>query len=71
MSIVDTSKLIVLQTVYTDVDIYTQNYKPVFDWLNSNTEPDSVVFTNDNLNYYIPIYTSNNVFFNVLWQFTM
>lgn len=38
-----------------------QKYRPVLDWLQENTEPESVVMANDELSAYIPIYTDNNV----------
>ncbi len=43
--------------------IYKQNYIPVFEWLNKNTEKDSVIYTNADLSRLIPIYTDNNVFY--------
>lgn len=64
LALLGTYKLVVLEMVYSEGDVYVQNYKPVFDWLKENTPTDSVVFTNDNLSYYIPIYTANDVFFN-------
>jgi len=47
----------------SDNDYYQQNYEPIFDWLNRNTEKDQVVFANREISGLIPIYTSNNVFY--------
>ncbi len=52
------------QTISGDLVLYSQNYKPIFDWLNKNTLPDQVVFADDNLSLFIPIYTSENVFYS-------
>lgn len=43
--------------------VYRQNYTPVFEWLNKNTEKDSVVYANSDLSRLIPVYTANNVFY--------
>ncbi|MFH1393066.1 MAG: hypothetical protein ABIG73_01635 [Patescibacteria group bacterium] len=43
--------------------VYQQNYMPVFEWLNKNTEKDSVVYANADLSRLIPVYTANNVFY--------
>ena len=43
--------------------VYYQNYAPVFDWLNKNTEKDSVVYANAELSRLIPVYTANNVYY--------
>jgi len=43
--------------------VYRQNYAPIFDWLNKNTEKDSVVYANTDLSRLIPVYTANNVFY--------
>ncbi len=42
---------------------YQQNYAPIFEWLNKNTEKDSVVYANVDLSGLIPVYTANNVFY--------
>lgn len=47
---------------YGEHEASLQNYVPLFDWLNKNTERDSVVFADGGLSAYIPIYTSNNVY---------
>ena len=44
-------------------NIYRQNYAPVFEWLNKNTEKDSVVYANAELSRLIPVYTANNVYY--------
>lgn len=44
-------------------DIYIQKYAIIFDWLNENTPPDSVVYADSVLSELIPVYTSNNVFY--------
>ena len=42
-----------------------QELSPVMDWLQKNTEKDSSVYSiGENLSWAIPIYTSNNVYFN-------
>lgn len=43
--------------------VYRQNYAPIFEWLNKNTEKDSVVYANADLSRLIPVYTANNVFY--------
>ena len=48
----------------SDQDIYTQNYKEIFNWLNKNTPPDSVVYANEEISSFTPVYTSNNVFYS-------
>ncbi|MBI2635363.1 MAG: hypothetical protein HYW79_02355 [Parcubacteria group bacterium] len=42
---------------------YRQNYMPIFEWLNKNTEKDSVVYANVDVSGLIPVYTANNVFY--------
>ena len=44
--------------------VYIQNYALIFDWLNKNTEKDSVVYANNSLSGLIPVYTMNNVFYH-------
>lgn len=41
-----------------------QQMKGLFDWLNKNTAPDSVIYSlaSDNLTQYLPIYTHNNLY---------
>ncbi len=42
-----------------------QSKMDVFDWLNTNTERDSVVYAlGGGYDYLIPVYTKNNVYFN-------
>ena len=48
----------------SDQDIYAQNYKEIFNWLNKNTPPDSVVYANEEISSFTPVYTSNNVFYS-------
>jgi len=43
--------------------IYSQNYAPVFDWLNKNTVKDSVAYTNSDISSFIPVYTADNVYY--------
>lgn len=43
--------------------VYRQNYAPIFEWLNKNTEKDSVIYTNVDLSGLIPVFTANNVFY--------
>jgi hypothetical protein len=47
---------------YTPADISAQRYAPMFTWLSANTKKDAVVFANDRMSYYIPAYTSDNVY---------
>ena len=47
-----------------ETELYWQNYKPIFDWLNNNTAKDSVVFANNDLSTLIPVYTKNNIYYN-------
>ena len=44
--------------------IYTQKYAAIFDWLNKNTSPDSVVYANEEISGKVPVYTRNNVFYS-------
>ena len=39
-----------------------QKYGKVFDWLNANSEAESVVFANEQISSLLPIYTKNNVY---------
>jgi len=48
----------------SDQNVYAQNYKAIFDWLNENTPKDSVVYAYNNLSELIPVYTANNVFYS-------
>lgn len=47
---------------YRESEIMLQDYAPLFNWLNKNTELDSVVYADSDLSAYIPIYTSNNIY---------
>ncbi len=51
------------QLVWRPDEINWQRYGKVISWLKQNTEPDQVVFANDQLSSLIPAYTSNNVFY--------
>jgi hypothetical protein len=45
--------------------VHEQKKMKVFDWLNQNTEVDSVVYTlGDEYDYLLPVYTNNRVFYN-------
>ncbi|MDP2947280.1 MAG: hypothetical protein Q8N88_04130 [Nanoarchaeota archaeon] len=44
--------------------VYRQNYASVLEWLNKNTEKDSVVYANNALSGLMPVYTANNVFYH-------
>lgn len=48
----------------SEQDIYAQKYKAVFDWLNENTQKDSVVYSNEEISRLVPVYTANNVFYS-------
>lgn len=43
--------------------VYQQNYALIFEWLNKNTERDSVVYTDAEISRLIPVYTANNVYY--------
>jgi len=58
----NTYNVLINQACFSPLDYYQQNYAPIFDWLNKNTEKDQVVFANREISGLIPIYTSNNVF---------
>ena len=45
-------------------DVYTQKYAAIFNWLNKNTSPDSVVYANEEISGKVPVYTRNNVFYS-------
>ncbi|MFZ2621013.1 MAG: hypothetical protein WAX37_00685 [Minisyncoccia bacterium] len=67
------SNIIEQQVIFRESEVYIQNYKSIFDWLNKNAKPDDVVFTNDEIGDYIPIYTGENVYFeyaSVLYYMT-
>jgi uncharacterized membrane protein len=66
MSLQGAIGIIKQQIGYSPSEIYVQNYASVFDWLNKNAKLDDVVFANEDLNNYIPIYTSQNVYFSGL-----
>lgn len=53
-------------SVTQDQSIETGQYKSdVFEWLNKNTEPDSVVYTlGGDYDFLLPIYTHNKVYYN-------
>lgn len=42
--------------------IYYQNYHPFFNWLNTDSLKDSVVYSNEVISEFIPVYTHNNVY---------
>lgn len=48
----------------SDATAYRQDYAEVFRWLNNNASPDTVVYANEDLSYWIPVYTSQNVYFS-------
>ncbi|MHB1316310.1 MAG: hypothetical protein ACYCZW_00445, partial [Minisyncoccota bacterium] len=52
------------QATYNESEIYSQNYAPIFHWLNRNAKPDDVVYTNDDIGYFLPVYTSQNVYYS-------
>lgn len=52
------------QVVYRQAEDYIQNYGPIFDWLNKNALSDQVVFANDDVSEYLPIHTSQNIYFS-------
>lgn len=52
------------EAVYSDMDFYRQNYASVFSWLNDNAKAEEVVYTNDDIGYFLPVYTSQNVYFS-------
>jgi hypothetical protein len=44
-------------------EVKQEDLKPLFDWLNANTQPDSVVYTlGDSADPLIPVYTKNNLY---------
>lgn len=45
-------------------DFERQSYAPVFAWLNANAATDAVVYANQDLSVYLPIYTAANVYYN-------
>jgi hypothetical protein len=48
---------------YDQIYIERQNLAGVFQWLNSNTDKEDVIFANSQLSELIPIYTSDNVYY--------
>ena len=57
------NKLINQQITYRESEPYLQNYRPVFEWLNENAKSDEVVYANEEISAFIPIYTAQNIFF--------
>jgi hypothetical protein len=55
--------VIVQQITYRDAETHIQRYAPIFQWLNEHAESDEVVFANTEISDYMPLYTSQNVFF--------
>lgn len=49
---------------FSEQSVYTQKYAAIFDWFNKNTSKDSVVYANEEISGFIPVYTSNNVFYS-------
>ena len=45
-------------------EIYWQQYMPLFEWLNQNSNKESVVYANSDLSNLIPVYTRNNIYYN-------
>ncbi len=64
MSVYSVANMIKVEMTYSSYDIYTQNYAGVFDWLSKNAKPDEVVYTNDDIGFFLPIYTSQNVYYS-------
>ncbi|MCR4278624.1 MAG: hypothetical protein NUV81_01830 [bacterium] len=48
----------------SETDIQAQAYGPIMDWFREHTEPDQVIYANDEISNLIPVYTSANVFFS-------
>ncbi|PWB39055.1 MAG: hypothetical protein C3F02_00340 [Parcubacteria group bacterium] len=46
-----------------DWELDQQRYAAVFDWLNKNTSPDSVIYANQAMSGLVPLYTADNVFY--------
>lgn len=57
-------KIFVASTAVSANMVYRQDYAEIFQWLNAHAADDSVVYANDDLSYWIPVYTSKNVFFS-------
>ena len=55
---------ILADTKSNDYEINLQQYSLIFDWLNNNTEKDSVVYANSDFSNLIPVYTHNNVYYS-------
>lgn len=45
-------------------NIVIQRYGPVLEWLDAHTKTDDVVYANQTLSLYIPVYTRDNVFYS-------
>jgi hypothetical protein len=52
------------QVTYGPGFTYAQNYVPIFNWLHEHAKPDQTVFANDDISIFIPIYTSQNVYYS-------
>jgi hypothetical protein len=52
------------EITYSDSEIYQQKYMPILNWLDINSTPEEVVYSNDDISYFVPIYTSLNVYYN-------
>jgi len=56
--------LIDQQLTYRDNEPYIQNYRSIFDWLNTNATLDEVVFANEDISNFLPIYTKQNIYYS-------
>ncbi len=63
-SIFGTYTIVQPQVTYGAGFFYAQKYTPIFEWLHAHAKPDQVVFANDDMSGFIPIYTSQNVYYS-------
>ncbi len=62
--VVGSGRLLQQATTLSPQMAYRQDYAPVFQWLREHASNDAVVYANEDLSYWIPVYTSQNVFFS-------
>jgi hypothetical protein len=54
------------ESYYDSLTLKWQNYAPAFNWLNNNAPKESVVFANSEASGFIPLYTSDNIYYGGL-----
>ena len=63
-SFLNAKEKMISDTQAKEYEINWQRYVNTFDWLNNNTELDTVVYANSDLSKLIPVYTHNNIYYS-------